>query len=82
MKLEIEVTQVQVIRIPYHTDTIYFSFAGPTPFPKMSEKEPGKYGPVMKVECQKGFAEVWLRSMGITSCELITQEGSKQVTIP
>lgn len=77
MKLDLHlvVTKIQILRIR-GTDKISFQFEGPSPFPEMESREPGKYPAEFFVETRRGYAESYLRKLGInpSMAELVQVE--------
>lgn len=60
----LKVKKVTILRRPSYMDQVTFELEGPTPFPEMSEAEPGKYPPYCSVGVRRGYAEEWLQGMG------------------
>ena len=55
-----QVSKITILR-GTGTDKVSFTLEGaPTPFPELSQMEPGKYLPVYSIEVRRGYAERWL----------------------
>ncbi len=64
-----KIKKVQLVRAT-GTDQISIEVEGPTPFPELDAREPGKYPPTMRVETRRGYAEEWLTGMGISMADV------------
>jgi hypothetical protein len=58
--------RIIIVRAPSSgVDHISIEVEGPSPYPALDRAEPGRYPPFLKVETPKGYAETWLRLMGL-----------------
>jgi hypothetical protein len=51
-------------------DHISILVEGPSPYPALDAREPGQYPPYLKIETPRGYAEEWLRLMGLDTLPL------------
>ncbi len=61
----LKITKVTVLSVVGAAEQVLFEVEGPTPFPELDAQDPGKYTPVVKMECRRGYALQWLEQMGV-----------------
>ena len=69
ISVTLKVAKTTIVRRSGYTDQVLFQLEGPTPFPEMDAQEPGKYPPHCSMEVRRGYAEEWLRGMGVDPSE-------------